>query len=373
MRITKHDDVQYIPGDLSPDGKLYASEARALAHRRDVLVYDRHRRDRVAIAARWFNAGAGRRRGDIVVTQLFEHGPQASPGCEEGHYAELTQHEGEKKSASVPARRFRGLRRDRRGGSTCWPVPHAREPHRYGARLGRRRRRLRRRVGGWRGAERGGYSVIPSATGDGATPCPPSRAAGSRTSCSRPTAQVALKLTTDREPPKSTSRPGVEALTKVSTVTRGIALDTSSAGARASREGGPIPPAVRRNGSGPTPAVLAINGARGTGARVYRIYIPAPRASRLAPNSRALPVGREWQVAIHPHWRARYARIERVRGDRARSRARPEAARCRRRSYGGFATLMCAKPPAGLLAGGRHRRTLQPVTSRRPCRRRGGI
>ena len=370
-RITKHDDVQYFPGELSPDGRFYAFSGNERSRSDvDVMVYDTTAGEtRVALAGEgWFNAGGWSPDGrHLAVTQLVSNTDQHVHllDAKNGTYQDLTPHDGEEKNFGV------GFRRDGsgvylvtdRGGSHSWlglAALDSRDPQPV-----------------WRGdwdveradvSEAGdrlawsvnedGYSVLhvrDEATGQElALPDVP-RGVVQDLVLSPDGRKLALKLTTGARTP-DVYVVDLEAAT-LSQVTYSFLGGISVVDliepelVRIPGEGGPIPAWLYRpkNVTGRIPAVLYIHGGPEAQERpIYSgllQYLLTRGVAVLAPNIRgSTGYGRDWQVAIHRDWMGVDLRDFRACAAYLRSldwvdRDKLGVAGA---SYGGFATLMCA-------------------------------
>lgn len=370
-RITTHDDVQYFPGDLSPDGKLYAFSGNERSRSDvDVMVYDTTTGEtRVALAAEgWFNAGRWSPDGrSIAVTQLVSNTDQHVHllDVQKGTYEDLTPHEGEEKNFAL------GFRRDGsgvyivtdRGGSHTWlgQVPlDSREPQPV-----------------WRGdwdveeadlSEAGGriawcvnedgYSVVhvkDEATGR-ELPVPEiPRGWVQGLALSADGRRLALNLTTGaRTADVQVVDLGEQTRAQVTySFLGGIAVEDliEPELVRIPGDGGPIPAWLYRpkRASAPVPAVLYVHGGPEAQERPYYSglyqYLLARGVALLAPNIRgSTGYGRDWQVAIHHDWMGVDLRDLRACAAYLRSLGGidPDKLGVLGGSYGGYATLMCA-------------------------------
>lgn len=370
-RITTHDDVQYFPGDLSPDGKHYAFSGNERSRTDvDVMVYDTTTGGtRVALAGEgWFNAGRWSPDGrQIAVMQLVSNTDQHVQllDVKTGAYRDVTPHEGEEKNYAV------GFRRDGsgvylitdRGGSHSWlglaPLD-ARDPQPV-----------------WRGdwdveqadlSEAGGrlawsvnedgYSVLhvrEEATGQELRLPDIPRGEVQDLVLSPDGRRLALKLTTGaRTPDVYVVDLDSATLTQItSSFLGGISVEdlVEPELVRIAGEGGPIAAWLYRptNATGRMPAVLYIHGGPEAQERpIYSgllQYLLARGVAVLAPNIRgSTGYGRDWQVAIQRDWMGVDLRDLRACAAFMSSLdwVDPERLGVFGGSYGGFATLMCA-------------------------------
>ena len=370
-RITKHDDVQYIPGDLSPDGKRYAFSGNERSRADvDVMIYDTTTGEiRVALAGEgWFNAGRWSHDGrTIAVTQLVSNTNQHVHlhDVKKGTYRDLTPHEGEEKNFGV------GFRQDGsgvylltdRGGSHTWlglAALDSREPQPVwrgdwdveNADLSASGGRL-----AW-SVNEDGYSVLhvrDEATGE-ELPLPQiPRGVVQDLVLSPDGRKLALKLTTGaRTPDVYVVELDSATLRQITySFLGGISVEdlVEPELVRVPGEGGQIPAWLFRpkGAQGRIPAVLYIHGGPEAQERpIYSgffQYLLARGVAILAPNIRgSTGYGRDWQVAIHRDWMGVDLRDFRACADHLRTLEGIDAGKLGvvGGSYGGFATLMCA-------------------------------
>ena len=370
-RITKHDDVQYMPGDLSPDGKRYAFSGNERSRADvDVMIYDTTTGEtRVALAGEgWFNAGRWSANGrSIAVTQLVSNTDQHVHllDVKSGTYQDLTPHEGEEKNYAV------AFRRD---GSGVYLVTDRGASHSW---LGLAPLDTRDPQPVWRGdwdvesadlSESGGrlawsvnedgYSVVhvrDEASGRELTLPDLPRGVVQDLVLSADGRKLGLKLTTGaRTPDIYVVDLDSSTLSQITySFLGGISVEdlVEPELVRVPGEDGAIPAWLfRPKGTrGRIPAVLYIHGGPEAQERpIYSglfQYLLARGVAILAPNIRgSTGYGRDWQVAIHRDWMGVDLRDFRACAEYLRSLdwVDPVKLGVVGGSYGGFATLMCA-------------------------------
>ncbi|HUG55598.1 MAG TPA: S9 family peptidase [Candidatus Limnocylindrales bacterium] len=371
-RITERDDVQFIPGWPSPDGRTYAfggNERKPTDV--DVLLYDVETGERrIALQGDgWFNAGRWAPDGrSLAVTQVLSNTDQhvhlLDPRSGEHH--DLTPHDGEERNHAIAFRSDgAGLHLiTDRGGEHPWlgTIPlDGREPQPIWrgdwevelATASRDGRRL-----AW-SVNEDGYSAVhvrdEGRDRDLALP-PVPRGVVQDLALSPDGRRLALKITTGALVPD---------IHVIDLERRTIAQVTFSFLGGVPVEDMVEPELVRiatddgkripawtyrpRGASGKVPAVMVIHG--GPEAQERPIFQPLYQflLSRgvgiLAPNIRGSSgYGREWQVAIHRDWMGVDLRDLRSCAEHLRSLdwVDPERLGVAGGSYGGFATLLCA-------------------------------
>ncbi len=370
-RITKHDDVQYVPGDLSPDGTLYSFSGNERSRADvDVMVYDTTTGEtRVALAGEgWFNAGRWSPDGRyIAVTQLVSNTDQHVHllDVKRGTYRDLTPHKGEEKNYAVAFRHDGSgvyLVTDR-GGSHSWlgQVPlDTRDPQPVwrgewdveNADLSEGGGRL-----AW-SVNEDGYSVVhirDEATGQELRLPDIPLGVVENLVLSRDGRKLALKLATGaRTPDIYVVDLDSATLSQVTySFLGGISVEdlVEPELIRIPGEGGAIPAWLYRPKAPQerAPAVLMIHGGPEDQERPYYSglyqYLLARGVAILAPNVRgSTGYGRAWQAAIHHDWMGVDLRDFRACAEYLRSLdwVDPGKLGVFGGSYGGYATLMCA-------------------------------
>jgi dipeptidyl aminopeptidase/acylaminoacyl peptidase len=370
-RITAHDDVQYIPGALSPDGRLYAFSGNERSRTDvDVMIYDTTSGEtRVALACEgWFSAGGWSPDGrQLAVTQLVSNSDHRVHllDVDSGNRRDLTLHDGEQKNYAV------AFRHD---GSGVYVVTDRGGSHTW---LGLAPLDSRELEPVWRGdwdvenadmSESGGrlawsvnedgYSVVhvrDEATGrELALPELP-RGVVQDLALSPDGRTLALNLTTGARTADiyAVDLDSATFVQVTHSFLGGISVEdlVEPELVRIPGEGGLIaawlfrPKATR----GRIPAVLSIHGGpeaqeRPSYSGLYQ-YLLARGVAILAPNIRgSTGYGRAWQVAIHRDWMGVDLRDFRACAGYLRSLdwVDPDRLGVFGGSYGGYATLMCA-------------------------------
>ena len=370
-RVTRRDDAQHLPGDLTRDGRLYSFSGNERSPSdMDVMLFDTATGEtRVALAADgWFNGGWWSPDGrHLAVTQLVSNSDHHVHLLDvvSGEHRDLTPHAGEEHNLAVGFHASRSgvyVITDR-GGSHTW--------------LGLQGLGSRDPEPIWRGGwdvelaavsasgerlawsvNEDGYSVVhvrneltaheivlpdlPRGVVEAMVLAPDGR-------------RLALQLATGAQPPDIyvIDLDSAALIRLTFSFLGGIPIEdlVEPDLIRIPGDEGPIPAWLYRpkRVSGQVPVVVSIHGGPEGQERPYYSglyqYLLARGVAVLAPNIRgSTGYGREWQVAIHRDWMGVDLRDLRSCADHLRSLdwADPRKLGVFGGSYGGYAALMCA-------------------------------